>query len=247
MKKILSIVVCTLMVVGLVGCSSSSSSKEKLYIGISPDYAPYESLDDNNKMVGFDIDMTKELFKIMNKNGGNYTYEFSKMSFDNIVSAVQSEQVDLGISGFTYDKKRKVLFSSNYYLKSAQVILVNKSSTATTKDDLKGKAIGAQLGATGVDAAKDIEGAEVTTMADVKVLAETLKSGGLDAVVIDSAVAKNYAKNADFKVLETPLVEEENYVITKQGNKDLMKKVDKAIKEFTQSKKYQTLKTKWGL
>ena len=75
------------------------------------------------EMVGFDIDMTKELVKIMNKNGGNYSYKFKALSFDAISSSLTSDQVDLGISGFTYHKDWKT-FLSHAYNTSEQIALV---------------------------------------------------------------------------------------------------------------------------
>mgnify|MGYP000351607966 CR=1 FL=1 len=68
MKKLLSVVLVMLLAVGMTGCGSSSNGKTELLIGVSPDYPPYESYNNKKEMVGFDIDMTKELVKIMNKN-----------------------------------------------------------------------------------------------------------------------------------------------------------------------------------
>lgn len=246
MKKLLSAGLAMLLAVGMTGCGSSSDGKTELLIGVSPDYPPYESLNNKKEMVGFDIDMTKELVKIMNKDGGNYSYKFKQMSFDTISSAITSDQIDLGISGFTYHKDWKNVLWSHAYNTSEQVALVQANSAYSKVSDLEGKKIGAQLGATGVDAAKSIKGAEVTSVKDAKVLVETLKSGGLDAVVLDGAVAENYAKNADLKMIDEPIIKEENLILTKKGNTKLMKPLNKAIDEFTKSKKYNELKTKWG-
>ena len=98
-----------------------------MLIGISPDYMPYEGLDSKGQLEGFDIDMTKWLFDYLNENGRNYTYEFKELSFDTIITALQSGQIDLGISGFTYDEEREGIFSDSYY-DSAQVIVVDKDS-----------------------------------------------------------------------------------------------------------------------
>lgn len=246
MKKLLSAGLAMLLAVGMTGCGSSSNDKTELLIGVSPDYPPYESLNNKKQMVGFDIDMTKELVKLMNKNGGNYSYKFKQMSFDTISSSITSDQIDLGISGFTYHKEWKNVLWSHAYNTSEQVALVQSNSSYSKVSDLEGKRIGAQLGATGVDAAKSIKNAKVTSVKDAKVLVETLKSGGLDSVVIDGAVAQNYAKSADLKMINEPIIKEENLILTKKGNKKLMKDVNKAIDQFVKSKKYNELKTKWG-
>mgnify|MGYP000009462154 FL=1 len=246
MKKLLSVVLVMLLAVGMTGCGSSSNGKTELLIGVSPDYPPYESYNNKKEVVGFDVDMTKELVKIMNKNGGNYSYKFKPLSFDAISSSITSNQVDLGISGFTYHKEWKNILWSHAYNTSEQIALVKGDSTFSKVSDLEGKKIGAQLGSTGVDAAKDIKGAQVTTVQNAKILVETLKSGGLDSVVLDGAVAENYVKNAGLKMIDEPLIKEENMIITKKGNDKLMKDVNKAVDEFVKSDKYNELKTKWG-
>lgn len=73
MKKLLKVLLVCTMAFTLAACGGNSGSDgtKEILIGISPDYPPYESLEGKD-MVGFDIDMTKELFKIMNDNGGNY-------------------------------------------------------------------------------------------------------------------------------------------------------------------------------
>ena len=256
--KSVSAVLSCVMALSLTGCGSSSAASSsstaaadkasgkpvEVIIGTSPDYPPYESLD-NEDMVGFDIDMGNWLFDYLNKNGYNYKVTWSQMSFDTIISAIQADQVDLGISGFTYDKDRKVLFSDPYF-DSAEVVLVNKNSDITTKDDLKGKKIGAQLGTTGETCANDIDGAQVQAIEDMGVAMASLKANSLDAVIMDEPVAKQYAATGDYKILDEKLLEEENYVIAKEGNIELMDAVNMAIKAFNDSDDKEKMVEKWS-
>jgi polar amino acid transport system substrate-binding protein len=195
-------------------------------------------------MVGFDIDMGNWLFEYLNDNGRNYKVTWSQMSFDTIISAIQADQVDLGISGFTYDEDRKVLFSDPYF-ESAEVVLVNADSTITSVADLSGKKVGAQLGTTGEECANDIEGAEVQALEDMGVAMASLKANSLDAVIMDEPVAQQYAATGDYKILDEKLLEEENYVIAKEGNEDLMDDVNEAIAAFNESDYKQELIDKW--
>ena len=243
MKKLLKVMLVCIMAVSFAACGGSS--KKKILVGISPDYPPYESLK-GGEMVGFDIDMTKELFNIMKENGSDYDYEFKQMSFDTISTGLGSDQIDLGISGFTYHKEWENLLWSNKYNDSRQVALVANDSSIVSAKDLEGKSIGAQLAATGADVAKKIKKARVKEVKDVKVLIETLNSGGIDAIVLDEAVAKNYVKEAGYRMLEETLQEEENLIITNEKNKELMKEINMALDIFVKSDKYQELKAKWG-
>lgn len=97
---------------------------------------------------------------------------------------------------------------------------------------------------------KFMNGIEVTDdvqpMNDEGVLMETLKAGSLDAVIMDYAVAENYAATGDFKVLEGSLLDEENYIITaEEGKEELMSAVNKAIAAFKESNDFNALVDKW--
>ena len=98
MKKILVLVLCLLV---LTGCGSNNSNetvssgepwenelieKGKIYVGTSPDYPPFESLEDNGNRIGFDIDVFEA---VVSKLDG-YEVVWQKMEFDTIVSAVQT-------------------------------------------------------------------------------------------------------------------------------------------------------------
>lgn len=247
MKKLFKGLLVAAMALTMTACGGgeSGSNEQKLLIGISPDYAPYESLNTDGEMEGFDIDMTKELINIMNENGGNYTYEFKQMSFDTISTSLMAKQIDLGISGFTMHDDWDVLWS-NKYNDSKQVALVSEDSSIQTVKDLESKKIGAQLSATGEACANDIKDAKVTTVTDVKVLVETLKSGGVDAVILDYAVAKNYDSQDAYRMIDEALLEEENLIIANKDSQELMDDVNKALDEFIKSDKYTELKEKWG-
>ena len=254
-SKTLSAALAAVMAVSLTGCGSSSSSAsvssasadsaetKEIIVATSPDYPPYESLE-NDEMVGFDIDMVEWLFDYMNDNGGNYQLTWKQMSFDTIISAIQSDQVDLGVAGFTYDEERKVLFSDPYY-DSAEVILVNKDSDITSSADLSGKKVGAQFGTTGEECANNIEGAEVTAIEDMGVAIASLAANSLDAVIMDEPVAEQYAATGDYKILDEHLLDEENYIIAKEGNDDLMDDVNAAIAAFNDSEDKDALVEKW--
>ena len=250
MKKMFKIAAVAAMVLGCSACSNTQEEttwedqlieENKLIVGISPDYPPYESLE-NGEMVGFDVDMMAELEKYL-----GVEVEFEQMTFSTIVDAVNLGQVDVGVSGFTYDPERQVLFSDPY-LESAQVILTKNDSDIESAADLSGKVVGAQLGTTGEDAAAEIEGATVELNQDANILVEALKAGQMDAVVIDILVASNYeASDSSLVVLEEPLIDEENGIICSTSNELLMEALNDAIAQFKESDAYEEIKTKWGM
>ena len=106
MKKIIKLGMAALTALTMVGCSSGSASNDEkvLTVGISPDYAPYESENKKGDIVGFDPDMMKCFEEYLSEEEGvTYKLEMKKMDFDNIITQIQGDQIDVGISGFTYD------------------------------------------------------------------------------------------------------------------------------------------------
>jgi len=249
-EKILKGTLACTMAFGMTACASGSgdtaSSGNTVIIGISPDYPPYDDLTTDGELTGFDYEMGEWLFTWMNENGYDYDHEWKQLSFDTIITSIQADQVDLGISGFTYDSERKVLFSEAY-LSSAEVALVAADSDMTSTDDLTGKKIGAQLGTTGETCANEVEGADVTAASDMGVIIQSLKSGAVDAVICDEPVADNYAATGDYKILDGKLLEETNHIIAKEGNTELMEAVNAALAAFKESEDYTAMKEKYGL
>lgn len=255
MKKTVSVALCSLMALSMAACSngnnaSSTASNDAnaeaktILIGISPDYPPYESKDASGEIIGFDPEMVDWLFNYLNENGHNYKYEFEELSFDTIISSLQAGQIDLGVSGFTYDPDRAGIFSDSYY-DSAQVIIVPEDSTITGAADLNGKTVGAQQGATGETAAQEIEGANVQAVADANLMMENLKAQGIDAVVLDKAVADQYVSKGGFKIVGENLMDEENIIYTSDDQQELMDQINEAIAAFKESDDYAAMTQKW--
>ena len=259
MKKLLSLLVVLLCSLSLVACGGTEDSDKSAWeasllkentiiVGISPDYPPFESVDTKTQeIMGYDPDMIKAVVSIINeKYGTNLTVELKALEFSTIVGAMQANQIDLGVSGFTYDPERNCLFSTPY-LSSKQVIITRNDTNIKSAADLVGKKVGAQLGSTGAKAAKEIEGADVKELGEYTVMFQTLKAGQLDAIVCDEAVAENYVKEMDLYKCEEALVDESMSIIANNSRTELMNIVNEAIEVYLNSDTSRELATKWEL
>ncbi len=260
MKKLLLV---TSLLLALTGCSSSNDepsehafmdellTDNRIIVGTSPDYPPYESYNTDNEIVGFDIDMANAVINNINtKYGTEYVLELKPSDFGLIVGSLEAKQIDLGISGFTYDPARDVTFSAPY-LGSRQVVVTREDTNITSLADLEGKKVAVQLGTTGAAAIETLgetmEFGSVESIVDSAIAFQSLTTGNYDAVVCDEAVADRYVAEFDFVKVEEALVDEQVSIILNKENTELAAVINEAIEEFVNSEEYVELQEKWGL
>lgn len=242
----------------LIGCSngdnnsksdtgSDTAKTEKLIIGIDDAFAPMGFRDENNEIVGFDIDMAKAAGEKMGVD-----IKFQPIDWKTKENELNSGRIDLIWNGYTItdDRKKKVLFTKPY-LKNSQVIATLADSDLSKLDDLAGKKVGIQALSSAVDAlnANPInEKIDSLTQYDTNVLAlQDLKAGRTEAVVIDEVVIDYYMTKEEgtFKVLEESLAPEEYAVGVKKGNEDLLDKLQSALDEMNEDGTAAEISEKW--
>ena len=148
MKKLIALVLA--LSLALVAFAATAETAATLKAGTSPDFPPFESMDDNNNVIGFDADLAAEISKDIGMQ-----IVFEATNFDSIVTGVQTGLYDLGISGMyiTEERMANVDFSVPY-LKDTQSCIVKVDSGLTDNAALQGKKIGSQAGTTGIDSAE---------------------------------------------------------------------------------------------
>lgn len=218
-------------------------AKGVLTVGNSPDYPPFESIGDSGERIGFDIDLLNAITEKMGVKVKWVTMEFSA-----IVTAVQSGQVDAGMSGFsiTPERAEQVSFSAPYFA-SGQVIVTRPDSGIENAADLKGKKIAVQLGTTGEQQADKIEGAEVVKPESYNIAFMMLHNRAADAVIADLSVADEFMKHGTFRRAGEPLSFEEFAIISRKGNDALLEAMNKALEAVKADGTYDALVKKWNL
>lgn len=239
----------------LAACSSSDSAKkeeketeaEPLVIGIDDKFAPMGFRDEKNEIVGFDIDYAKAAAEKM-----GVEVKFQPIDWKTKESELASGRIDLIWNGYTItdERKEKVLFTKPY-LKNAQVVVTLAESKITKLADLEGKVVGLQSLSSASDAlsANPIKDKikTITEFSDNVMALTDLKSGRLDAVVIDEVVIKYYMAKEDetFKVLDESLAPEEYGIGVKKGNEELLEKLQKALDELNEDGTAAEISTQW--
>ena len=201
-----------------------------LRMGTNATFPPYESVDDNNNVVGIDADIAAAVAEKLGMQ-----LEITNMEFDSLIPALNADQIDIIFAGMTITEERKesVDFSDSYAT-GIQSIIVPENSDIASPDDLAGKKVGVQTGTTGDIYCTDNLGEECVQRFESGVVAtQALVNGQIDAVVIDNEPAKAYvAANEGLKIVETAYAVEDYAAAINKGNTELMDKVNGALKEL---------------
>ena len=270
MKKI-SLAVFAMMMVAMLavfaGCSSSSDTnsgtadsgtaqdnslqnvldKGTLVLGLDDSFPPMGFRDENNNIVGFDIDVATEVANRMGVELKLQPIEWSTKEME-----LNTGSVDCLWNGLSIDDERKQAMDlSEPYMTNRMVLVVLNDSEYTDQASLAGKTIGVQNGSTAEkileesDFSKTI-GNTIGFKDNVTAFME-LETKGIDAIFMDEVVA-NYAitsQNKDFKVLEDGLTEEEYAVGFKKGNTALKNELQKYIDEMKADGTMTQISEKW--
>ena len=91
--------------------------KAKIIVGTSADFPPFEYYGESGELIGFDIDLMKYIGEKI-----GFDIEFVNMSFDKLIPAVVSGEVDCAISAITVTEERdSVIDYSRDYLKTYNI------------------------------------------------------------------------------------------------------------------------------
>ena len=235
--------------------------RKAMVVATNSGWPPQSYLDDNNEMVGFDIDVSKEIAKRL-----GVEVSFETPDWATLTGGRWQGRYDLGVGSVTPTKARaQVIDFVGIYYFSPYVYVLHKDSTAKSVEDLKGKIIGVETATTSEDFINrrleidapglppieyKLEPGEVRTFADSMLPFDDLRLGDgvrLDAVIAPEQTALNAIKNGyPLRILEgeyafrEPLV-----VIAEKVDPDWTAKVGGIIEEMKKDGTLATLTTKW--
>jgi polar amino acid transport system substrate-binding protein len=245
MKKLFLGAMALLAAVTLVACGSKKDAYEsikenkKLVVAVSPDYAPFEFktlVDGKDQVVGSDIKLAQAIADEL-----GVKLEVTTMSFDNVLSSLQSGKADLAISGISVTAERKKTFDfSDPYYETQNAIIVRKDqeSTYSSLDAFKGKKVAIEEGL----AKKQLKDSTVVSLTAMGEAINEVKSGQVDAVDLEKPVAEGYvAQNPDLALASVALKVDDGdakAVAMAKGNDKLKEAVNKVIKKLKDNGTY---------
>ncbi|MBO6541293.1 MAG: ABC transporter substrate-binding protein [Rhizobiaceae bacterium] len=224
----------------------------KLKIGTEGAYPPFNNLEADGTLVGFDIDIAKALCEEMKAD-----CEFVTQDWDGIIPALQAGKFDAIIASMSITEERmeKVDFTNKYY-NTPPALAAPKDTdiTGVTKEDLAGKVVGAQGSTTHSNYAEatytDSEVKLYPTADEYKL---DVNSGRVDAVVDDVIVLGDWLATEDGACCKivgtiTPVVEIHGPgagIAIRKGEDELREKFNAAIDAIRANGKYKEINDKY--
>ena len=162
-------------------------------LGLDDSFPPMGYRNDENNIVGFDIDMAQAVCDKL-----EWELQVQPIDWDAKELELNSGTIDCIWNGMTLtDERLETMSCSDPYMANEQVIVVRKDSGITSQEDLAGKKLCLQAGSSAegaLDAAADFKASlgSVNTFADNMTCFMDLEQGSSDAVLVDSIVAGWY-------------------------------------------------------
>lgn len=247
--RLLSALTALVMVVTmLTACAAAAPGGKKFVIASDASFPPMEFVDEAKNIVGFDIDLIKAIAKDQ-----KFEVEIKNVAWDGIFAGLEAGQYDAIISSVTVtdERKQKYDFSEPYFNANQGIVVRADDTTIKSEKDLAGKTVGVQIETTGAIAVRKIEGAKVKQFDTPDLAMLDLVNKNVDAVVVDTPVAANYALQAEqFKgklKIVSEIVTNEVYGLTVQKGdpKKLLPLFNAGLKNVKASGEYKKIYEKW--
>ncbi len=244
MKKItllLSVLLATAASAQAQSCMASIQ-KSGLTVGTSPDYPPFESLDEKNQIVGLDIDLINAIGKKM-----GVKVNVVGQSFDGLIPALIARKVDVVAAGMTVtDERKKAVNFTLPYDNSENVIMARKENLGfSSSAKLSGKSVGVQIGSVQEKLAQGIKGANVKSFNLYTDAAVALQTRQIDSLILDRVVAEQFAKTyPDLKMTGT-LSKTAKALALRKDCADLQSRMNAAIIQLRKSGEMTAITRKW--
>jgi polar amino acid transport system substrate-binding protein len=237
-------------VVGIAGPSlaqqsalDAAKSRGVLNAGVKYDTPPFGFMDKNNQVVGFDVDLVKEVAKAM-----GLKVELIKVTSPTRIPMLVSGNVDIVAASMTNtpEREKTIDFSLTYYT-GAQTLAVPEKSPIAGLKDLEGKTVAVQQGTTlEKNLASLAPSAKILPFRDYTSAWLALRQGRADAFTGSYDILRGFVKNAPgFKIVGEKFSVEPFGIGIRKGDTAMRDLVNQVLRDLWTSGRYQELYRKW--
>ncbi len=218
----------------------SAAATEKIRIGTEGAYPPFNQIDAQGRLVGFDIDIARALCDKM-----QVECEFVAQDWDGIIPGLLARKYDAIVASMsiTEERSRAVAFTDRYY--SNKLAFVARKGSGFDPGNLEGKAIGAQRATIAAQYLEDtLAGTVRIKLYDTQENAYLdLAAGRTDAVLADfgpSYVWLASDRGRGFAFVGEPLkLDDQIAIALRKDDTELRDRFNKAIAEILADGTYE--------
>jgi len=224
----------------------------ELRVGMEPGYMPFEMKDKKGRIIGYDVDMARDMAKAM-----GVKLKLVPTAWDGIIAGLLTNKYDIIMSGMTITQQRnlKVNFADSYVV-VGQTVLMNKKLEGKIKSakdlDKPEYTIVTKLGVTGeIATRKFFKNAKIITFETESDAASEVLNGKAAAMVYDQPYNLLFmaGKGKDTMVhLDTPLTYEPLGWAIRKGDPDFLNWLNNYLKQIKGDKVvdfYEKTNDKW--
>jgi polar amino acid transport system substrate-binding protein len=214
-----------------------------LRIAMSGQYPPFNFVNEQNQVVGFDPAIGTEIAKRM-----GLEVEIITTAWDGIIAGLLASKYDavVGSMSITAERDKVIDFVGPYY-NTRRAIFTKTGSKITDVAQLADAKVGVTLGETHEQWARD-QGYDINTYKGLPELLLELDNGRVDAIVNDSipVMLAMKAGQYDLAVVIDPAAEPIGAGIAiREGNPDLAAAMQKALDDMMDDGTYLAIATEW--
>lgn len=225
-----------------------SKIKERgtLLVGLEGTYPPFSFQDESGKLAGFEVEFAQQLAQHLGVKAS-----LKPTKWDGMLASLDSKRIDVVINQVTIsdERKKKYDFSTPYTISGIQALVrKDKEGSITKPEDLAGKKVGVGLGTNYEQWLREnVKGVDIRTYDDDPTKYQDLRSGRVDAILVDRLAALDLVKKTGntMAVAGPAFSRQESGIALRKGNEDLLKAVNQAIAEMQKDGSMSKLSEKW--
>lgn len=244
-KLILAAVLLAATAFGMTACRGESV----LVAGVDIDQMPLSYRDNDNNIVGFEVDMATEAAK-----RANMTIKIVPINWNQKEELLKSNKINSlwgKLTGTTVEKSN--ILMTKPYMKNNQIFMISSDSKIAKKEDLIGKTVGTVISSSAsLHFKKDIvsvqlANGEMQPYTDANTLFLALQSGQIDAVAVDETMGEYFLNQntVDYKVLNATISTEEYSVGVRRNDSRLRNSLQTALSSMAKDGTSKEFSNKW--
>ncbi len=254
-KIIMGISLCLLISISIIltGCGQDKSKsdweyikdKGTLVVGLDDTFAPMGFRDENDEIVGFDIDLAKA---VGDKLG--IKVEFKPIDWDAKDGELKSKKIDCVWNGMSWTKDRDKSMSLSYKYMNNKIIVMSADNNINIKDssELSNYKISTQADSSALDGLKADKNYDkfkdnIKEYKDYAAAYLDMKAGRVDVMVIDKVMGEY--TYPDLKTSDYIFMDDFYAIGFRKGDKELTAKVNEALKMIMDNGKGKEISQKW--